>query len=94
MKYARDVVRDVVRYRLHKMGFGSGTLAFAESEYAVKVQEDSSHLRILSWLSDRSPKKVLDLGCSDGRARGSASKARSSRDRPRRQRGRGGGRIA
>jgi glycosyltransferase involved in cell wall biosynthesis len=66
MKYARDVVRDVARYRLHKMGFGSGSLAFAESAYAVKVQEDSSHLRIVSWLSDRSPKKVLDLGCSDG----------------------------
>jgi glycosyltransferase involved in cell wall biosynthesis len=66
MKYARDVTRHVLRYRLHKMGFGSGDLAFADSSYELKVQEDSSHLRILSMLSERSPKKVLDLGCSDG----------------------------
>jgi 2-polyprenyl-3-methyl-5-hydroxy-6-metoxy-1,4-benzoquinol methylase len=66
MQYARDVSGHVLRYRLHKMGLGSGHLAFAETSYQVKVQEDSSHVRILSWLSERSPKKVLDLGCSDG----------------------------
>lgn len=66
MKYAGEVSRHVARYRLHKMGFGSGNLAFAEAAYQVKVQEDSSHQRILTWLSEGSPKKVLDLGCSDG----------------------------
>jgi glycosyltransferase involved in cell wall biosynthesis len=66
MEYARDVSRHVARYRLHKMGFGSGDLAFAESSYHVKLEEDSSHQRIVSWMADRSPKKVLDLGCSDG----------------------------
>jgi 2-polyprenyl-3-methyl-5-hydroxy-6-metoxy-1,4-benzoquinol methylase len=66
MKYARDVSRHVARYRLHKMGFGSGDLAFTESSYQVKLEEDSSHQRILSWMAQRSPRKVLDLGCSDG----------------------------
>ena len=30
MRYAKDVATDVIRYRFHKMGFGSGELAFAD----------------------------------------------------------------
>lgn len=68
MKYARDIIEDVGRYRAHKMGFGSGELAFATSAYELKEAEgfDSSHQRLLTWLRGRAPGRVLDLGCSDG----------------------------
>ena len=67
MGYAKDVVTDVLRYRVHKMGFGSGEMAFADQAYELKVHDASSHRTLLSWLSEGRPKKVLDLGCSDGR---------------------------
>lgn len=64
--YARDVTRDVARYRAHKMGFGSGELAFASQPYDVKVAEGTSHDHILRWVGARREARVLDLGCSDG----------------------------
>src|SRR6266540_1413936 len=66
VKYAKDVSRQVLRYRAHKMGFGSGEMAFASRAYERKIDPDTSHGRILSWLADRRPSRVLDLGCSDG----------------------------
>jgi glycosyltransferase involved in cell wall biosynthesis len=68
MRYAKDIVLDVARYRAHKMGFGSGELAFATSAYELKEAEgfDSSHQRVLTWLRHRPPGRLLDLGCSDG----------------------------
>jgi len=66
--YARDVSRDVLRYRLHKMGFGSGSAAFAHDDaYELKFGEQTSHGRIVRWLQRRKPSRILDLGCSDGR---------------------------
>jgi glycosyltransferase involved in cell wall biosynthesis len=65
--YAKDVALDVVRYRVHKMGFGSGEMAFAEDGYELKMTGTSSHRKLLSWLGEAPPKKILDLGCSDGR---------------------------
>ena len=67
LAYARDVTRDVIRYRAHKMGFGTGELAFASDAYEQKIADNSSHRRILAWLSARPAGRVLDLGCSDGR---------------------------
>ena len=67
MKYAKDVTRQVVKYRAHKMGFGSGESAFASDAYELKLSPDSSHGRLVSWMSHRSPARVLDLGCSDGK---------------------------
>ena len=66
LRYARDVAGDVVRYRAHKMGFGSGDMAFASRGYELKEAEDASHGRVLAWLAARAPGRVLDLGCSDG----------------------------
>jgi glycosyltransferase involved in cell wall biosynthesis len=68
MGYAKDVVVDVLRYRSHKMGFGTGELAFAEEGYNLKLSTaaDSSHQQLLTWMGDGGPKKVLDLGCSHG----------------------------
>ncbi len=67
MRYAKDVVLDVLRYRLHKMGFGSGNMAFAEEGYELKLAAASSHIKLMTWLNEGQPKRVLDLGCSDGR---------------------------
>ena len=45
MQYAADVVTDVVRYRLAKMGFSPGELAQVGDEYDLKEAEGSSHGR-------------------------------------------------
>ncbi|MGC1511574.1 MAG: bifunctional glycosyltransferase/class I SAM-dependent methyltransferase [Acidimicrobiales bacterium] len=66
MAYARDVAEEVLRYRAHKMGFGSGELAFADQAYEIKEALDSSHGLLLGWLERRRPGRVLDLGCSHG----------------------------
>lgn len=66
LRYARDITRDVVRYRAHKMGFGTGELAFASAVYDAKHAEDSSHVQMRRWLAHRAAGRVLDLGCSDG----------------------------
>jgi glycosyltransferase involved in cell wall biosynthesis len=66
VKYAKDVTRDVMRYRAHKMGLGTGEMAFADDGYELKSSADSSHGRIERWLRGRAPLRILDLGCSDG----------------------------
>jgi glycosyltransferase involved in cell wall biosynthesis len=66
LRYARDVSIHAARYRAHKMGLGTGEMAFASRAYERKLDPDTSHGRILSWLADRRPGRVLDLGCSDG----------------------------
>src|SRR5438128_12233751 len=53
LRYARDISLHTVRYRAHKMGFGSGEMAFASRAYERKVDTDTSHGRMLSWLADR-----------------------------------------
>ena len=66
LAYARDVTADVLRYRAHKMGFGTGELAFATSGYEAKSESDSSHQQLLDWVRLRRGGEVLDLGCGDG----------------------------
>jgi 2-polyprenyl-3-methyl-5-hydroxy-6-metoxy-1,4-benzoquinol methylase len=64
--YAKDVARDVVRYRLGTMGFTSGEYGSVAPDYGLKDSEGSSHSRILEFLADLPPSRVLDLGCSSG----------------------------
>jgi glycosyltransferase involved in cell wall biosynthesis len=66
MKYAADVAKDVVTYRLQKAGFGDGSRIALVEEYQIKPSEDSSHGRITKLLQHRPPSKILDLGCSSG----------------------------
>ncbi|MGH9305530.1 MAG: methyltransferase domain-containing protein [Acidimicrobiales bacterium] len=66
LRYARDVTGDVLRYRAHKMGFGTGETAFASHAYEYKQGEDTSHSIVLSWMEREPAGRVLDLGCSDG----------------------------
>lgn len=64
--YARDVMRDVIEYRLGKLGFGTAPWVDTPEEYAFKEGDGSSHARILSMLAGRPPCRILDLGCSGG----------------------------
>jgi glycosyltransferase involved in cell wall biosynthesis len=66
MRYAKDVVEDVARYRLHKIGFGTGELAFNSVEYEHKHGANSSHSQLIAWGTARPPGRVLDLGCGSG----------------------------
>jgi glycosyltransferase involved in cell wall biosynthesis len=67
LRYARDVSLDVTRYRLHRLGLGTGELAFASDDYELKLSRDSSHRRLLTWIAERPEGAVLDVGCADGR---------------------------
>jgi SAM-dependent methyltransferase len=67
LKYAKDITGDVLRYRAHKMGFGTGEMAFASDAYEYKDGDHSSHRILSSWIARRSNARILDLGCSDGR---------------------------
>jgi glycosyltransferase involved in cell wall biosynthesis len=66
MRYAKDIVLDVVRYRAHKMGIGSGKTAFATSPYEPKGGPDTAVGRMLAWTGGRSPERVLVVVDDDG----------------------------
>jgi 2-polyprenyl-3-methyl-5-hydroxy-6-metoxy-1,4-benzoquinol methylase len=66
MRYARDVVTDVLDYRLAVAGFGVFEWVPTSDEYAFKEHDGSSHAVILEMLSGHSPSRILDLGCSGG----------------------------
>ncbi len=66
MKYAKDVVRDVLEYRLAVQGFGTSEWVPTPDEYAFKEGDGSSHSLILQMMATMPPSKVLDLGCSAG----------------------------
>lgn len=73
IQYARDVLSDVLRYRMSKVGPDADGHRAARrgevevpKEYTLKHSSWSSHGRILSWLAGCSPRRVLDLGCSSG----------------------------
>lgn len=66
MRYAWDVTKDVLAYRLQKAGFGSGDRVALGEEYQLKESPDSSHGRLYALLGSRPPSKILDLGCSAG----------------------------
>jgi 2-polyprenyl-3-methyl-5-hydroxy-6-metoxy-1,4-benzoquinol methylase len=65
LKYARDVVSDVTRYRLQQLGLGKAPVP-PEERYQLKVAEGTSHHRLIEWLGQRTPGRVLDLGCAGG----------------------------
>jgi 2-polyprenyl-3-methyl-5-hydroxy-6-metoxy-1,4-benzoquinol methylase len=66
VKYAKDVSKAVVRYRLATLGLTADATADADEEYPLKPDRDSSHAVILRWLAQLPPSRVLDLGCSGG----------------------------
>ena len=45
-KYAAECLTDVVRYRAHKMGFGSGDMAFNATPEELEPTDERSHARV------------------------------------------------
>jgi glycosyltransferase involved in cell wall biosynthesis len=67
MRYALNVTVDMVEWRLAKLGFGTGRLASLGSNYRLHQAEGTAHQEIIKRLdSFATPRRVLDLGCSDG----------------------------
>jgi 2-polyprenyl-3-methyl-5-hydroxy-6-metoxy-1,4-benzoquinol methylase len=66
IRLAKDALVAALRYRFHKMGFGTGSTAFNSPAYDIKVEENSSHEGLLRWFGDIEPGDILDVGCSDG----------------------------
>ncbi len=66
LQYARDVVIDVLEYRLVSRGFGTSEWVARPEEYDFKEQDGSSHAVILDMVSSLPTSRILDLGCSGG----------------------------
>ncbi|MFL6144091.1 MAG: glycosyltransferase [Labedaea sp.] len=66
MKYAKNVVKDVLEYRLAIKGFGTAEWMPTPDEYMFKEGDGSSHAVILEMLAGTQSAKVLDIGCSGG----------------------------
>jgi glycosyltransferase involved in cell wall biosynthesis len=67
MKYAKDVTLDVLKFRMRRMGFGESAPGPDVEAYEVKPSPYSSHGVLLRWLAAVPGRRVLDVGCSDGR---------------------------
>ena len=65
LRYAWDVVRDVVEYRLASTGFGTPAWV-RRPEYSFKEEEGSSHKVILNMARTAPRSRLLDLGCAGG----------------------------
>jgi glycosyltransferase involved in cell wall biosynthesis len=65
-KYAWDVTKDVLEYRLNRLGFGTSEWVPSVQEYDLKEGDGSSHSAIIEMLDDAPPSRILDLGCSGG----------------------------
>jgi 2-polyprenyl-3-methyl-5-hydroxy-6-metoxy-1,4-benzoquinol methylase len=73
IKYAKDVTKDVIRFKARRMGFrpgpsGLGAMTAHDTEvYELKPSPHSSHGQLLAWTARHRPgTSVLDVGCSDG----------------------------
>jgi glycosyltransferase involved in cell wall biosynthesis/ubiquinone/menaquinone biosynthesis C-methylase UbiE len=66
LRYARDVVRDVVQFKLATKGFGTHDWVTPEDEYDFKEGDGSSHAVMLGMLAGLPPSRILDVGCSGG----------------------------
>ena len=67
MKYAQDVVRDVVEFKLATKGFGTQEWVPHADEYLFKEGDGSSHALMLQMArAAAAGSRILDLGCSGG----------------------------
>jgi 2-polyprenyl-3-methyl-5-hydroxy-6-metoxy-1,4-benzoquinol methylase len=66
IRYAKDVIADVIEYRMAAKGFGTVDWVPKPDEYAFKEGDGSSHAILLEMLGGLPPSRVLDLGCSGG----------------------------
>lgn len=64
VQYGLDIIRDVARYRAHKIGLGRGDTAFASSPYEPKSGADTATSRMLAWLSGHPAGRTLVIGAT------------------------------
>ena len=72
LRYARDVTRDVTRYRLGKLGFIARDTGKVEETISMRAGAESSHPVIRRWLAQMPPSRILHLGCGSGFLSGQA----------------------
>jgi glycosyltransferase involved in cell wall biosynthesis len=66
VRYAKDVVKDVVEYRLASKGFGTTSWVAPPEEYAFKEGDGTFQAIMLQMLEGRSPSRILHLDCGSG----------------------------
>jgi glycosyltransferase involved in cell wall biosynthesis len=66
MRYAKDVVRDVLEYKLAAKGFGTAEWVEKPDEYAFKDGDGTSHAMMLQMIEGLPSSRILDVGCSGG----------------------------
>jgi glycosyltransferase involved in cell wall biosynthesis len=66
MRYAKDVIKDVLEYRLAVMGFGTSDWVAKPRDYAFKDGDGSSNAVILEMMTGMPRCRILDLGCWGG----------------------------
>ncbi len=67
LAYAWDVASRVTQYRLHKIGFGSGDLAFLSEPSEVDPDDESASAMLRDWLLGTPGRSVLHLSATDDR---------------------------
>jgi SAM-dependent methyltransferase len=65
MRYAKDIVGDVLRYRAHKLGLGIPAGEVGEAAPSPSVVDGPDH-RLAAWALARPPGRVLLLDGEDG----------------------------
>ncbi len=68
VQYGKDVLRETLRYRLHRMGMMC-SLKFRDLEQGFRSYEGNSysaHVLALELVREAAPRRLLDIGCGDG----------------------------
>lgn len=65
MKYAKDVARAVIQYRLTQSGFRNHPQFEGDIKYPLKTDRHSSHVQIARRIQGSNP-RILDVGCGPG----------------------------
>jgi len=65
MKYAKDVVRSVGQYHLHRLGLKRAAEYEIRPTYQIKGSPRASHHQLAELVGPR-PSRILDLGCGSG----------------------------
>ena len=66
IKYAKDVVKDVIEYKLVNKGFGSADWVPKAHERSFQAGDGTNRAALLKMLDGVPPARILDLECADG----------------------------
>ena len=66
MRYAKDIVRELVRYRANKLGMGAGASTLVDASAVDGQVAEQLSARAVQWLSGRGPGSALCLAGTSG----------------------------